>query len=105
MTKIDYFTEERSTETVNARMGDDINPRLREVMASLIKHLHGFVKDVELTQDEWEAAIDFLTRTGHDEATANVNEPLRSDDNVHRKISEIRRNIINQLKIVANTNQ
>ncbi|HKM37085.1 MAG TPA: dioxygenase [Thiopseudomonas sp.] len=64
MTKIDYFTEERSTETVNARMGDDINPRLREVMASLIKHLHGFVKDVELTQDEWEAAIDFLTRTG-----------------------------------------
>ncbi|HZJ91669.1 MAG TPA: dioxygenase, partial [Thiopseudomonas sp.] len=64
MTKIDYFTEERSTETVNARMGDDISPRLREVMASLIKHLHGFVKDVELTQDEWEAAIDFLTRTG-----------------------------------------
>lgn len=64
MTKIDYFTEERSTETVNARMGDDINPRLREVMASLIKHLHGFVKDVELTQDEWESAIDFLTRTG-----------------------------------------
>lgn len=64
MTKIDYFTEERSTETVNARMGEDISPRLREVMASLIKHLHGFVKDVELTQDEWEAAIDFLTRTG-----------------------------------------
>lgn len=64
MTKIDYFTEERSTETVNARMCDDISPRLREVMASLIKHLHGFVKDVELTQDEWEAAIDFLTRTG-----------------------------------------
>ena len=64
MTKIDYFTEECSTETVNARMGEDISPRLREVMASLIKHLHGFVKDVELTQDEWEAAIDFLTRTG-----------------------------------------
>ena len=64
MTKIDYFTEECSTETVNARMGDDISPRLREVMASLIKHLHGFVKDVGLTQDEWEAAIDFLTRTG-----------------------------------------
>ncbi|MDY0205171.1 MAG: dioxygenase [Pseudomonas sp.] len=64
MTKIDYFTEERSIETVNARMGEDLNPRLCEVMASLIKHLHGFVKDVELTQDEWESAIDFLTRTG-----------------------------------------
>lgn len=64
MTKIDYFTEERSAETVNARMGEDVDPRLREVMASLIRHLHGFVKDVELTQAEWEAAIDFLTRTG-----------------------------------------
>lgn len=64
MTKIDYFTEEQSVETVNARMGEDINPRLREVMASLIKHLHGFVKEVELTQEEWEIAIEFLTRTG-----------------------------------------
>lgn len=45
-------------------MGEDINPRLREVMASLIKHLHGFVKEVELTQEEWEVAIEFLTRTG-----------------------------------------
>lgn len=64
MTRIDYFTEERSAETVNVRMGEDIDPRLREVMASLIRHLHAFVKDVELTQAEWETAIDFLTRTG-----------------------------------------
>ncbi len=64
MAKIDFFTEERSAETVNARMGEAINPRLREVMTSLIQHLHGFVKDVELTQAEWETAIDFLTRTG-----------------------------------------
>jgi catechol 1,2-dioxygenase len=64
MTKIDYFTEERSVEAVNDRMGEDINLRLREVMESLIKHLHGFVKEVELTQTEWEIAIDFLTRTG-----------------------------------------
>lgn len=26
MKKIDYFTEERSVETVNARMGEEINP-------------------------------------------------------------------------------
>lgn len=64
MSKIDYFTEERSAETVNARMGEAINPRLRELMTSLIKHLHGFVKEVELTPAEWETAIDFLTRTG-----------------------------------------
>ncbi|MFQ3789617.1 intradiol ring-cleavage dioxygenase [Halomonas sp. A29] len=64
MSQIDYFTEANSVEAVNARMGEETDPRLREVMASLIRHLHGFVKEVGLTQAEWEAAIDFLTRTG-----------------------------------------
>ncbi|MCB1337630.1 MAG: intradiol ring-cleavage dioxygenase [Maritimibacter sp.] len=59
-----YFTEKDSVETVNNRMGDEINPRLRQVMASLITHLHAFAKDVDLTQEEWDLAIDFLTRTG-----------------------------------------
>ncbi len=58
------FTEETSVSAVNSRMGEDINPRLATVMASLVKHLHAFAKDVELTQDEWGVAIDFLTRTG-----------------------------------------
>ena len=59
-----YFTEDASVQTVNARMGADINPRLAEVMAALIKHLHAFAKEITLTQPEWELAIDFLTRTG-----------------------------------------
>jgi catechol 1,2-dioxygenase len=33
-------------------------------MASLVKHLHAFAKEVELTQDEWDYGIDFLNRTG-----------------------------------------
>ncbi len=33
---IQHFTEEGSVEIVNARMGDDINPRLKKVMASLV---------------------------------------------------------------------
>jgi hypothetical protein len=33
-------------------------------MHSLIKHLHGFVRDIEPTQAEWASAIDWLTRTG-----------------------------------------
>lgn len=61
---IDYFTETRSEEVVNARMGSDVDPRLARIMASLVKHLHAFAKDVELTQSEWATAIDFLTRTG-----------------------------------------
>ncbi|TCM50739.1 hydroxyquinol 1,2-dioxygenase [Rhizobium sp. PP-F2F-G48] len=61
---IGYFTEENSVATVNARMGRDVEPRLATVMASLVKHLHAFARDVELTSAEWEHAIGFLTRTG-----------------------------------------
>jgi len=39
--------------------------RFGELMRSLVRHLHAFVSEVELTEDEWFAAIDFLTRTGH----------------------------------------
>lgn len=59
-----YFTEENSVETVNARMGKEVNPRLAAVMACLVKHLHNFAREIELTQEEWEFGIDFLTRTG-----------------------------------------
>lgn len=61
---IQYFTEEGSVETVNARMGANIDPRLAEVMACLVRHLHAFAKEIHLTQEEWEYGIDFLTRTG-----------------------------------------
>jgi hydroxyquinol 1,2-dioxygenase len=64
MADIGYFTETNSVDTVNARMGADVDPRLAHVMASLVKHLHDFALDVQLTQDEWETAIGFLTRTG-----------------------------------------
>ncbi|MGH6807009.1 MAG: intradiol ring-cleavage dioxygenase [Ensifer adhaerens] len=59
-----YFTEEHSAETVNGRIGEDTAPRVRQVIASLVRHLHDFIKDVELTQREWELAVDFLTRAG-----------------------------------------
>lgn len=59
-----YFSEEASVETVNGRMAADISPRLATVMAGLVKHLHAFAKDVNLTQTEWEYGIAFLTRTG-----------------------------------------
>jgi hydroxyquinol 1,2-dioxygenase len=59
-----YFSEESSVQTVNARMGGDINPRMAEVMASLVKHLHAFAKEVHLTQAEWDIGVDFLTKTG-----------------------------------------
>lgn len=58
------FTEETSAQAVVASLAGTPDTRLREVLSSLVTHLHGFVRDVELTQAEWDAAIDFLTRTG-----------------------------------------
>jgi catechol 1,2-dioxygenase len=59
-----YFTEDTSVDAVNSRMGPDVSPRLAKVMAALVRHLHEFAKEVELTEQEWEIGIDFLTRTG-----------------------------------------
>lgn len=61
---MNYFTETNSVETVNARMGDQTDPRLAEIMSCLVKHLHAFAKEIHLTQEEWDFAIGFLTRTG-----------------------------------------
>ena len=41
------------------------NPRLKEVLTSLVTHLHDFARDVKLTEAEWMAGIEFLTATGH----------------------------------------
>ena len=63
--KFPYFEEETSVDVVNARMGPDVSPRLREVMTAVVKHLHAAVKEIEPTHDEWLAAIKFLTDVGH----------------------------------------
>ncbi len=53
------------TEEVVASFDGAQSARYREVMQSLVRHLHDFVRDVRLTDDEWHEAIGFLTRTGH----------------------------------------
>ena len=58
------FNEHTLTEAVIERFGETPNPRLRQVMQSLVHHLHDFVRDVEPSFQEWQLAIDFLTRTG-----------------------------------------
>jgi hydroxyquinol 1,2-dioxygenase len=63
--KYPYFEESSSAEVVNARIGDNADPRLREVMTILVKHLHAAIKEIEPTHEEWLTAINFLTETGH----------------------------------------
>ncbi len=59
-----YVTEDNLTDVALERWKDIPDPRLRQIMQSLIKHLHGFVRDIEPTEAEWATAIDWLTRTG-----------------------------------------
>jgi catechol 1,2-dioxygenase len=58
------FSEERSEEVVAASFAATPDDRLRRILIALVRHLHAFTKEVELTQGELDAAIDFLTRTG-----------------------------------------
>jgi hydroxyquinol 1,2-dioxygenase len=62
--KYPYFEEDNSAEVVLARMAKDIDPRMREVMTSVIRHLHEAVKEIRPTHEEWLKAIQFLTKTG-----------------------------------------
>ena len=57
-------TEATATEAVIARFDGCTDARLKQVMTSLVTHLHAFVRDVEPTEAEWFAAIAFLTATG-----------------------------------------
>lgn len=59
------FDENNITAAVIDRYKNTPDPRLKQIMTSLVQHLHDFVRDVQLTEEEWTKAIDFLTRTGH----------------------------------------
>jgi protocatechuate 3,4-dioxygenase beta subunit len=57
-------TEDDITAEVLRRLDSTPDARLREIMLALVRHLHGFVQEVHLTEREWFNAIQFLTETG-----------------------------------------
>jgi hydroxyquinol 1,2-dioxygenase len=59
-----YVTEQNLTDVVLERWQAVPDKRLRQVMQSLILHLHAFVRDIEPTEEEWGKAIEFLTQIG-----------------------------------------
>ena len=52
------------TQAVIDRLGECKDPRFKQVMTSLVQHLHNFARDVDLKPQEWITAIEFLTKTG-----------------------------------------
>lgn len=60
----DFTVDNLTEEVIKAYTSKAGSPRMEQIFKSLITHLHGFVKDVELTEAEWFEAIQFLTATG-----------------------------------------
>ena len=89
--------EAQVLEEVLASFAGTPDARLKEVMEKLVTHLHAFIRDVRLTQDEWDDAIAFLRAAGDitndarqefillsdvlgaSMLTVAVNEPARGD--------------------------
>lgn len=57
-------TKENITEVFNSYFGEDTDPRLREIMASLARHIHDFARETKLTHDEWRKGLEFLEWAG-----------------------------------------
>jgi protocatechuate 3,4-dioxygenase beta subunit len=56
--------EHTITEAALDQMASTPDPRLKEIMAALTRHLHNFAREVDLTPDEWLEGIKFLTAVG-----------------------------------------
>jgi hydroxyquinol 1,2-dioxygenase len=68
MTEIPAEQEAREAELVErvlASYADTADPRARELVEALTRHLHAFLRETRLTEREWAKAIEFLTDAGH----------------------------------------
>lgn len=52
------------TDRVISAMGPKTSPRLRQVMTSLIRHVHDFARETDLTVDEWMAGVEIMNEAG-----------------------------------------
>lgn len=57
--------EQALVDRVLRSFDDCADPRMKELMQALVTHLHAFVTETRLTEDEWATAIEFLTAAGH----------------------------------------
>ena len=58
------LTPETITDAVLDQMATTPDPRLKAIMASAVKHLHAFAREVNLTPAEWIKGIEFMTAAG-----------------------------------------
>ena len=56
--------EDEITQAAIERLEEGAEGRTQDILISLTRHLHGFIREIEPTEEEWLAAIQFLTATG-----------------------------------------
>lgn len=67
------LTEDTITEVVQKTFDTATDPRFRQLLQSLVQHLHDFAREVRLTGDEWFTAMDFIERLG------KISSPTRQE--------------------------
>ena len=72
-------TEENITALAAERWGTAHDPRLAQILQALVRHLHAFAREVRLTEAEWMAAVQWLTRTGQISDDKRMEFVLASD--------------------------
>lgn len=92
--------ETKLTDAVIAPLSGDADPRFRRIMPRLIRHAHEFVREVELTEEEWFEAIKFLTATGQKCADKRQEFILLSDV-LRRRLARIADENPNRVMVVA----
>lgn len=68
------------TQNVIDAIGPKADPRTREVFSALLRHLHDFTREVELTIDEWMAGVHFVNSIGQ------ISTPIRNEG---QRISDV----------------
>lgn len=58
------FDDQRLTQEVLERFANTPDPRRKQLVTAIVRHLHALVREVEPTFDEWRFAIDYLTAVG-----------------------------------------
>lgn len=74
-----FATEDTITNIAVERWNTAYEPRLRELMTSLVRHLHAFARETALTQQEWLAGIEYVTALGRSSDDKRQEVILASD--------------------------
>jgi catechol 1,2-dioxygenase len=74
-----YVTRENITQQVLEVFEKTPDPRLREVMQSLVKHLHAFIREVEPSDEEFEKGCEFVVGLGKN-TSEKKNEVILASD-------------------------